>query len=93
MNEFKVLPPGKSVTWLSPIDGNNKDDVMVRTGIPECKHSIIHAIFHAQSREYAQMSEENRAKSVQKFTDNLADKLDHKKWENATNSNNNSNNN
>ena len=30
------------------------------------------------------MSEENRAKSVQKFTDNLADKLDHKKWENAS---------
>jgi hypothetical protein len=83
LSKLTVLPLNKTLVFYSPIEGR---DVLVRTGTLSEGNSFVHAIFHAYSKEYAQMEKKGRMKLVSKFYSKISDKFLTKRWNDASSS-------
>jgi hypothetical protein len=81
LSKLSVLPLNKTVVFYSPVEGR---DVLVRTGTLSEGNSFVHAIFHAYSKDYAQMEKKGRTKLVSKFYSKISDKFISKRWEDAS---------
>lgn len=82
-SKLTILPLNKTVVFYSPVEGR---DVLVRTGTLSEGNSFVHAIFHAYSKDYAQMEKKGRMKLVSKLYSKISDKFMTKRWEEASTS-------
>jgi len=83
LTKLSILPTNKTVVFYSPIEGQ---DVLVRTGTIGDDSPFLHALLHANSKEYIKMDKKGKMKIVEKLRKTMSDKLEKKRWEEVSSS-------
>lgn len=68
----------------SCLEDDEKNELLVRTGVMPDISSVIHCLLHATSREY--VSSTNRVKLAERIRESLGDKLQKKEWRDTSTS-------